>query len=220
MGFLTGRLMRTLRPGVAATLGLGSEYRRYWEESNERAREADGPMWVAVGDSTAQGIGASAPDCGYVGQLLVRLQDEQGRPWRVVNLSVTGARVVDVVREQVPRVNEVGEPELITCAAGANDVIRFGFRRVTDALRELMRALPPNAVLATIPQGLLPSRTRELNQIIRADAPAAGLRIADAWEHTGPPWQGKYAADDFHPNDTGYGEWCAAFAEAIGLDGS
>jgi lysophospholipase L1-like esterase len=220
MGFLTGRLMRTLRPGVAATLGLGSEYRQYWEESNERARQADGPLWVAVGDSTAQGIGASAPDRGYVGQLLVRLRDEQRRPWRVVNLSATGARVADVVREQVPRINEVGEPELITCAAGANDVIRLGFRRVAEALRELIRALPPNAVLATIPQGLLPGRTRELNQIIRADAPAAGLRIADAWAHTGPPWRGKYAADEFHPNDTGYGEWCASFAEAIGLDGS
>jgi lysophospholipase L1-like esterase len=220
MGFLTGRLMRTLRPGVAATLGLGSEYRQYWEESNERARQADGPLWVAVGDSTAQGIGASAPDRGYVGQLLVRLRDEQRRPWRVVNLSATGARVADVVREQVPRINEVGEPELITCAAGANDVIRLGFRRVAEALRELIRALPPNAVLATIPQGLLPGRTRELNQIIRADAPAAGLRIADAWAHTGPPWRGKYAADEFHPNDTGYGEWCGSFAEAIGLDGS
>jgi lysophospholipase L1-like esterase len=220
MSFLTGRLMRTLRPGVAATLGLGSEYRMYWEESNERARQADGPLWVAVGDSTAQGIGASSADRGYVGQLLVRLRDEQRRPWRVVNLSVTGARVADVVRAQVPRINEVGEPELVTCAAGANDVIRFGFRRVAEALRELIRALPPNAVLATIPQGLLPGRTRELNHIIRADAPAAGLRIADAWAHTGPPWQGKYAADDFHPNDTGYGEWCAAFAEAIGLDGS
>jgi lysophospholipase L1-like esterase len=220
MGFLTGRLMRTLRPGVAATLGLGSEYRQYWEESNDRARQADGPLWVAVGDSTAQGIGASAPDRGYVGQLLVRLRDEQQRPWRVLNLSVTGARVADVVRDQVPRINEVGEPELITCAAGANDVIRFGFRRVAETLRELIRALPPNAVMATIPQGLLPGRTRELNEIIRADAPAAGLRIADAWAHTGPPWQGKYAADDFHPNDTGYGQWCAAFAEAIGLDGS
>jgi lysophospholipase L1-like esterase len=220
MGFLTGRLMRTLRPGVAATLGLGSEYRRYWEESNERARQAGGPLWVAVGDSTAQGIGASAPDCGYVGQLLVRLRGEQRRPWRVVNLSVTGARVADVVREQVPRINEVGEPELVTCAAGANDVIRFGFRHVVEALRDLIRVLPPRAVLATIPQGLLPSRTRELNRIIRADAPAAGLRIADAWAHTGPPWQGKYAGDEFHPNDTGYGEWCAAFAEAIGLDGS
>ena len=220
MGFLTSRLMRTLRPGVAATLGLGSEYRQYWEESNERARQADGPLWVAVGDSTAQGIGASAPDRGYVGRLLVRLRDEQQRPWRVVNLSVTGARVAEVVREQVPRINEVGEPELVTCAAGANDVIRFGFRRVVEALEDLIRVLPPRAVLATIPQGLLPGRTRELNQIIRADAPAAGLRVADAWAHTGPPWQGKYAADDFHPNDTGYGEWCAAFAEAIGLDGS
>ena len=104
--------------------------------------------------------------------------------------------------------------------AGANDVIRFGFRRVADALRSLIRALPPRTVMATIPQGLLPRRARELNQIIRAEAPASGLRVADAWAHTGPPWQGKYAADDFHPNDTGYDGWCAAFAEAIGLDGS
>ena len=220
MSFLTGRLMRTLRPGVAATLGLGSEYRRYWEESNEHAWKADGPLWVAVGDSTAQGIGASAPDRGYVGQLRDRLRHEEQRPWRVVNLSVTGARIADVVHEQVPRIDDAGAPELVTCAAGANDVIRFGFRRVADALQALICVLPAGAVLATIPQGLLPRRTRELNDIIRAEAPVAGLRIADAWAHTGPPWQGKYAADDFHPNDTGYGEWCAAFAEAIGLDGS
>ena len=220
MSFIAGRLMRTLRPGVAATLGLGSEYRRYWEESNEHARKADGPLWVAVGDSTAQGIGASAPDRGYVGQLRDRLRHEEERPWRVVNLSVTGARIADVVHEQVPRIDDAGAPELVTCAAGANDVIRFGFRRVADALQALICVLPAGAVLATIPQGLLPRRTRELNDIIRAEAPVAGLRIADAWAHTGPPWQGKYAADDFHPNDTGYGEWCAAFAEAIGLDGS
>ena len=220
MSFLTGRLMRALRPGVAATLGLGSEYRRYWEGSNEHARKADGPLWVAVGDSTAQGIGASAPDRGYVGQLRDRLRHEEERPWRVVNLSVTGARIADVVHEQVPRIDDAGAPELVTCAAGANDVIRFGFRRVADALQALICVLPAGAVLATIPQGLLPRRTRELNEIIRAEAPVAGLRVADAWAHTGPPWQGKYAADDFHPNDTGYGEWCAAFAEAIGLDGS
>ena len=154
MGFLTGRLVRTLRPGVAATLGLGSEYRHYWLESNQRARHTDGPLWVAVGDSTAQGIGASAPDHGYVGQLLARLRDEQHRPWRVVNLSATGARIADVAREQVPRINDTGEPELVTCAAGANDVIRFGFRRVVEALRDLIRALPTRAVIATIPQGL------------------------------------------------------------------
>lgn len=220
MGFLTGRVMRRLRPGVAATLGASSEYRRYWDASNDRARREEGPLWVAVGDSTAQGLGASAPDRGYVGQLLVRLREAQRRPWRVVNLSVTGARILDVAHDQVARIVEAGQPELVTCAVGANDVIRFGFRRVAAELHALIRALPPEAVIATVPQGLLPGRTHELNEIIRRDAGHAGLRVADVWAHTGPPWQGKYAADDFHPNDTGYRDWCAAFAAAIGLDAS
>ena len=220
MSFLTGRLMRRMRPGIAATLALEDAYREYWDESNERARAEDGPLWVALGDSTAQGLGASAPDRGYVGQLLVRLRERDGRPWRVINLSKSGARLGDVVREQVARASHAGDPALVTCAAGANDVIRFGFRRVTETLEALIHALPRDAVLATIPQGLLPRRARDLNRIIRAEAPAAGLQIADVWGRTGPPWRGKYAADDFHPNDTGYADWCAAFAAALGLDGS
>jgi lysophospholipase L1-like esterase len=220
VSFLTGRLVRWLRPGIAATLAVEESWRRYWDESNDRARRADGPLWVTLGDSTAQGIGASAPDHGYVGQLLVRLVARQGRPWRVVNLSVTGARLADVVREQLPRVDEAGAPDLVTCAAGANDIVRRGFPRAREALRELIRDLPAGAFLATVPQGLFPRRTNELNRIIRAEAPAADLRIADVWAHTGPPWRNKYAADDFHPNDTGYADWCAAFAGALGLDGS
>jgi hypothetical protein len=60
MGFLTGRLMRRLRPGIAATLAVEDSWREYWDESNERARGGDGPLWVALGDSTAQGR-VSAP---------------------------------------------------------------------------------------------------------------------------------------------------------------
>jgi lysophospholipase L1-like esterase len=220
VSFLTGRLMRRLRPGIAATLAVEESWRRYWEESNERALRADGPLWVAIGDSTAQGIGASTPDRGYVGQLLARLGARQGQPWRVVNLSVTGARLADVVREQLPRVDDAGAPDLVTCAAGANDIVRLGFPRARNALHALIRGLPADAILATVPQGLLPRRTRDLNRIIRAEAPAAGLQIADVWAHTGPPWRNKYASDDFHPNDTGYADWCAAFAGALGLDGS
>jgi len=44
------------------------------------------------------------------------------------------------------------EPEVVTCAAGANDVIRFGFRRVVEALGDLIRVLPPRAVLAPFPR--------------------------------------------------------------------
>jgi lysophospholipase L1-like esterase len=220
VGFLTGRVMRRVRPGIAATLAVEESWRRYWEESNERALRVDGPLWVALGDSTAQGIGASTPDSGYVGQLLVRLRGRQQRPWRVVNLSVTGARLADVVRVQMPRLDDLGDAELVTCAAGANDIIRFGFPRVRQALHALIGRLPKGALLATVPQGLLPRRTHELNRIVRAEAPAAGLRVVDVWAHTGPPWRGKYAADDFHPSDAGYADWCAAFAGALGLDGS
>jgi lysophospholipase L1-like esterase len=133
---------------------------------------------------------------------------------------VTGARLVDVVREQLPRVDEAGAPDLVTCAAGANDIVRLGFPRARSAVHALIRSLPSGAILGTVPQGLLPRRTRELNRIIRAEAPEAGLHIADVWAHTGPPWRNKYAADDFHPNDTGYTDWCAAFAGALRLDGS
>jgi lysophospholipase L1-like esterase len=218
MGFLTGRLMRRLRPGIAATLAVEEEWRRYWEESNERARRAGGPLWVALGDSTAQGIGASTPDRGYVGLLLEKLRAHDNHPWRVINLSVTGARLADVVWTQLPRVYVAGDPELVTCAVGANDLIRFGFPRAREALRALIAGLPSGAVLATCPQGLFPQRTRELNRIICAEAHAAGLRVADVWANTGPPWRGKYAGDDFHPNDNGYADWCTAFVAVLELD--
>jgi lysophospholipase L1-like esterase len=220
MGFLTGRLMRRLRPGIAATLAVEGEWKKWWDESNERARRADGPLWVALGDSTAQGIGASAPDRGYVGQLLGLLRERQGRDWRVVNLSVTGARLADLVLEQLPHVKDAGEPDVVTCAVGANDLIRLGFPRAREALHALIAGLPVGSIVATCPQGLSSKRTLELNRIIRAEAPAAGLRVADVWAHTGPPWQGKYADDYFHPSDAGYADWCAAFADALGLDGS
>ncbi len=54
-----------------------------------------------------------------------------------------------------------------------------------------------------------------VNALVRTEAPAAGLRVADVWKHTGPPWRGKYAADMFHPNDVGYRDWARAILEAL-----
>ena len=39
---------------------------------------AHGPLWVALGDSAAQGLGTGAPDRGYAGQLLSLLRDIPG----------------------------------------------------------------------------------------------------------------------------------------------
>jgi lysophospholipase L1-like esterase len=218
VSFWTSALMRRLRPGVAATLAQTERYLRAWADANEQARAATGPLWVALGDSTAQGIGASAYDRGYVGQLLERLQAHDERNWRVINLSRTGSRIRDVVAEQLPALAPLtGEAQLVTCAAGANDLLSLRFGPVPDALRALMSGLPPGAVIATLPQGLGGRRAHRLNDIVRAEAPRGGLRIADVWARSGPPWSGKFAADDFHPNEIGHRDWCDAFAEAIGV---
>ena len=53
--------------------------------------------------------------------------------------------------------------------------------------------------------------------MIRREAPARGLVVADMWANSGPPWREKLAADEFHPNDRGYRDWTDAFADALGL---
>jgi lysophospholipase L1-like esterase len=136
-----------------------------------------------------------------------------------VNPSVSGARIGQLVAGQLPWLDRLPEPPaLVTCSIGANDVIwPWGFDRVPDLLRTVFARLPAGAVIAELPQGLVPRRVERLNAIIDAEAPAAGLRIARLYSRTSPPWAGRLAADEFHPNDSGYGAWYAAFAEAIGL---
>ncbi|HEX8770066.1 MAG TPA: hypothetical protein VF711_04785, partial [Acidimicrobiales bacterium] len=75
--------------------------------------------------------------------------------------------------------------------------------------------LPRGAIIATLPQGLRPARAATVNEVIRSEAPATGLIVADVWAHTGPPWRGKLAVDGFHPGLTGYTDWARAFAEVL-----
>lgn len=222
----TGRIVRATIPGVREVHAQVAPYARAWDEANAAAATGTGPLWVVLGDSTAQGIGAPSWDTGYVGQLKAAL-DEQSppdgegddpapRPWRVLNLSKSGAKAADVVATQLPRLEaRDGPAALVTCAVGANDMVPTPLAPLLASVREIMRRLPDGAVIATVPQGLRAARARAVNDVIRAEAPAAGLLVADVWAHTGAPWRGKLAADGFHPGLTGYADWAAAFAEAI-----
>jgi acyl-CoA thioesterase I len=137
----------------------------------------------------------------------------------VLNASRSGARVRDVLTRQLRWLDELDEPpDLVTCAVGANDIAwRPGLRGVTRDVHALLERLPRGAVIATLPKGLGLRRTTALNDRIRREAPRRGLRVADVWSHTGPPWAGNLAADHFHPSEQGYGRWTAAFAEALGF---
>lgn len=194
-------------------------YARAWDASNVAALApgATGPLWVVIGDSTAQAIGASAHDQGYVGQVQRVLEERTGQAWRVLNLSRSGARAAEVIAAQLPRLDVLDPPpDLVTCAIGSNDVVhRTPLAQVERELREIVARLPAGSVVATLPQGLWAERVAALNEVVRAAADEAGLVVADVNAHTGPPWRDKLAADRFHPADLGYADWAAAFAEVI-----
>src|SRR3954452_11800282 len=115
-----GRLLRVVLPGVREVHAQVAAYAKEWEATNGRAIGGAGDLWVVLGDSTAQGIGAPSFDKGYVGQLRDMLDERSPDRWRIVNLSRSGARAADVLATQLPRLEALEEsPRLLTCAIGA-----------------------------------------------------------------------------------------------------
>lgn len=108
-----------------------------------------GPLWVALGDSTAQGLGAPGPEGGYVGQALQQLRRRTGKHWRVLNLSVSGALIRDVLGAQIPQLPPA--PDLVTCGAGANDILYSAPGKLFSDLRALLAAVPDGTVMLDLP---------------------------------------------------------------------
>jgi len=152
-------------------------------------------------------------DRGYVGRVRAWLEERDGVRWRVVNLSRSGARAVDVLAEELPAVANLA-PDLVSCAVGANDLLRRS-GGLPAALADIAAALPPGSLLANLPRGLREAQARGVNDVIAGLAEGHHLRLVDLWSATGPPWRGKYAADWFHPNDLGYEDWARAFLAAL-----
>lgn len=189
------------------------DYAAAWSADNAVALAGDGPLWVVLGDSAAQGVGASSHLAGYVGVVRDRLQARDGRPWRVLNLSRSGARTREVLDVQWPAAQGV-QGDLLTALVGGNDALRTKEEVWRRDVQDLCAALPPGAVVSTVARGVRERRTRRVNEVIRACAAERGLLVADLWAHTGAPYKGLYF-DGFHPNDRGYLQWADALWEAI-----
>ena len=210
--------------GVGSARADCGSFARHWDEGNARALAAPvaGPLWVVLGDSTAQGIGAPGPGGGYVGQSLRALRERTGQDWRVLNLSVSGALIRDVLGGQLPAAPPGAA--LVTCGVGANDVLFSVPSRLFADLRALLAAVPGGTVMLDLPlpRGLwwpvgpfsLPYVSR-VNRVLREAAAGRGLPVAAVSAHFTPPWAGKLSADSFHPSELGYRDWSRALLAAI-----
>jgi lysophospholipase L1-like esterase len=205
------RRMRRAASALNETIPVNSAWWR------ARAKERGDILYVALGDSAAQGLGASAPAGGYVGVLAARIDLLSGRSVRTVNLSVSGATVAQLIDYQLPRLAKL-EPDIVTVAIGANDIARWDARTFARDLATVFDALPSHAIVGDLPYFYLPWNERkvaEANLIVRRLAAERGLAVAPVHRATlalGPLgallW---FAGDHFHPNDRGYKVWASAF---------
>jgi acyl-CoA thioesterase-1 len=210
--------------GVGSIRADCKTFAEYWRENNERvlADPDSGPLWVVLGDSTAQGIGAPGPDAGYVGQSLRQLEEATGERWRILNLSVSGALIRDVLGAQIPAIP--AQADLVTCGIGANDILFSSPSKLFSDLRVLLAAVPDGTVMLDLPlpQGFwwligrcsVPYISR-INRVIHQVAAERELPVAEVSAQFTPPWPGKFAVDSFHPSLTGYRDWARAVLAAI-----
>lgn len=214
-----GRLVRLLAPvspGIRTTRDQIAAHAHYWRNQAEEAFdqiETDQPLIVVLGDSLSQAVGATSVEHSWIHRLVLHeSQQRRNRPARIINLSRSGAKIDDVLREQLPALRAIEHPiQLVTCTVGSNDFARgSSFSKVESAMHSLMSRLPSDAVLATLPaKGSV--MAKRLNKMIRSEASRSGLVVADVDAHL-PGWRGRSAGDRFHPNDLGYESWFSAFA--------
>jgi len=189
-----------------------------WRDISAAAIDGHLPLWVVLGDSIAQGVGATSISRSWVARIAGALAAD-GRPHGIVNLSRSGARSRHVQHHQLPLLDHLHRaPSLITCGVGSNDLMRNPHPpSVSARVNELIDALPRETIVSTLPAPAASPSGRWVNRSVMRTAERRGIRIADVVPHL-VGGRRAWASDRFHPSDDGYGAWVAAYCHALDLD--
>lgn len=185
-------------------------------------------MLVLLGDSTAVGIGDLVPG-GWRG--FGPILSSAFGPSGYRNLAVSGARIADVRRTQLPRALR-HKPSAAVVIAGVNDTLRsdFSVRRLHADLDHIFRELTAiGCSVVTVrfhDQGRvfkLPGRLRrvlkaridELNRVIDVVVARHGVRCVDLHALPGAYELETWAVDRLHPSERGHRMLAKAFAHEL-----
>lgn len=179
--------------------------------------------YVALGDSTAVGVGA-ARGGGYPERLASRLRRE-GLSLGLTNLGISGARIRDVVTGPLKR-GVALQPTLVTLGIGTNDLWRGtsvedfteDLDRIGSRLKQTGAPLVvvnlPDLALAPVarlvPSSLYEGRIEPFNEAIATVARRHGMHLVDLYSASREFLPGRrdfFSEDGFHPSDTGYEQW-------------
>ncbi len=196
------------------------DYKNYWQTISQGPVPENALVYVALGDSAAIGIGASKPQNGYVGILGNRLNEKTGRPVHIINLGVTGAKVADVISDQLPQLQGLNLPAdaVVTLEIGSNNIGQFDTDKFSREFEDLIKAMPKQSVVADVPYfgggraNAKENNALEASRIIEELTEKYQLKLVHLHDATRAKdsWR-NYAADFFHPNDRAYRIWADAF---------
>jgi len=208
----TGTLTRTFSqfsPAVARIDAQREPHAQFWDDWNQDAIAADGPLWIALGDSSSQGIGVSDPSDSWIPKVLERLCSSTGDAWRVINLSITGAQFSDIVTMQLPRIDQLESeghvPALMTHLAGANNLMAPpSWPTAHKDLRSILDALQPGSVVARVGvhHAANTLMARSFNRTIERASTKKAFELFWPWKWPSLDGMGE---DRWHPGPKGYG---------------
>jgi acyl-CoA thioesterase-1 len=191
-------------------------------------------VYVALGDSTVEGIGASSPETNYVSRLYGRLRERYPNA-RMVNLGVGGATSRDVVQRQLQRAVAL-KPHLLTLSIGPNDItsrvpVKAYAANMEAILGRLAKETDAVIVVNLLPDLAVTPRFRgremapvvgrlstEFNEALARAAERHGAAVVDLYgasRREVPGHPELLARDGYHPSDLGYARWAELMWEAV-----
>ena len=190
-------------------------------------------VYVAIGDSTVEGIGASHPSRSYTSIIFSSIQ-QQYRNAHYYNLGKRGAPIRQVINEQLERAIAL-HPDLITISVGANDIrlhtkLSIFEKELVSLISRLQSETSAQIVINNIPDFSLtkavPKRLKPIakvliqrfNSVIETVSEKAGVIYIDL--HTQSRVYAKFypeavSEDEFHPSDFGYAIWANTIVTSI-----
>lgn len=192
-------------------------YKTSWQNITAKPTPKDALVYIVLGDSTAQGIGARQLTDSYPYRTAMWLQKQTGRQVAIKNFSVSGSTVADVIRDQLPKMQMSDIPNVVSVSVGANDIAKFESEKFESDMRTLLYALPVETYFALIPtfggrNAKLNWKVKEANKITTRLLLSTNHHLVDMYTATGAlKGIGIYAADLYHPSTKAYKTWAFTF---------
>lgn len=187
--------------------------------------------YVAIGDSTTEGLDDPDGSGGYRGwadRFAEHLARADGG-LDYANLAVRGRLSREIAAEQLPRALTL-EPDLATCVAGMNDLIRPRFDaarvvRIIERMHTKLRATGATVLTFTLPAPgpgmplarLIVPRVARFNNALRASTRRTGTLLLDLGAVASASDPRLWSTDRLHANSAGHERIARGLAHTLGL---